>query len=180
MSQSNSETVDLRSKIGPYSNHFDPYIKLVEGDNIKTALTDQSEKAKAFLNSISEEKSLYKYEESKWTIKEVLQHIIDAERVFTYRALAFARKDANHLPSFDENRYAANSHANRRNWKELIEEFLVVRKTTEMLFDSFSGEDLKSVGTASNSEISVLALGYTTVGHAAHHFNLIRERYLGA
>lgn len=178
MNQENTETINPRSKIGPYSSHFYDYIKLVEEDDIKTALVDQKLKAAVFLNSIAEDKSLYKYAEGKWTIKEVLQHIIDAERVFAYRALAFARKDKNSLPSFDENGYAANSHAHNRSWQELIEEFLTVRKSTEMLFNSFTEEDLKSTGIASNSEISVLAMGYTTVGHATHHINIIRERYL--
>ncbi len=174
----NSETISLRSKIGPFSDHFENYIKLVDEENITAALKDQADKAQTFLNSINEEKSFYKYAEGKWSIKEVLQHIIDAERVFTYRALAFARKDINNLPSFDENSYAANSHADKRSWKELIEEFLAVRKSTEMLFKSFTEDNLRSKGFASGSEISVLALEYITVGHAKHHINLIKERYL--
>jgi len=179
MNQPDTETLNLRAKIGPYSGHFHDYIKLVEEDDFRIALKKQTSKAVVVFNSITQDKSLYKYAEGKWTIKEVLQHIIDAERVFSYRALAFARKDVNHLPSFDENRYAANSHANNRSWQELIEEFLAVRKSTQMLFNSFTEEDLKSSGIASNSEISVMALGYTTVGHAAHHINIIRERYNG-
>lgn len=179
MSQEYSETINRRPEIGPYSTHFHDYIKLVEEDNITTALKNQTPAAQKFFNSITEEKSLYKYAEEKWTIKEALQHIIDAERVFTYRALAFARKDQNHLPSFDENSYAANSHANSRSWKDLIEEYLAVRKSTEMLFNSFTEEDLKSTGIASNNEISVMALGFTIAGHTAHHINILKERYLG-
>jgi hypothetical protein len=178
MNPENSETVSLRSKIGPYSDHFETYVKLVDEKNINASLKDQADEAETFFNSISEEKSFFKYAEGKWTIKEVLQHIIDAERVFAYRALAFARKDKNNLSSFDENSYAANSHADKRSWKELIEEFSAVRKSSEMLFNSFTEDDLRSTGIASGSEISVLALGYVTVGHAKHHINLIKERYL--
>lgn len=177
MNPENSD-IYLNTKLGTYPSHFDPYIKLVEEDNIKTALKNQTTKAEKLFNTITEEQSLYKYAEGKWTIKEVLQHIIDAERVFTYRAMAFARKDKNSLPSFDENGYAKNSNANNRSWQKLIEGFLAVRKATEMLFNSFTEESLISTGIASNSKISVMALGYTTVGHAIHHINIVGERYL--
>ena len=161
-----------------YPAYFNTYIKLVQEDDVKSALKNQTPAAEKFFNSISEEKSLFKYAEGKWTIKEVLQHLIDAERIFGYRALAFARKDKNILPSFEENAYAAHSHANNRRWKELIEEFIAVRKSTEILFNSFTEEDLNTSGKASDYEITVLALGFTTAGHAAHHLNIIRERYL--
>lgn len=166
------------SKNETYPSHFHTYIKLVEKEDLNSALKNQTYEAEKCFNTITEEQSLYKYAEEKWTIKEVLQHIIDAERIFTYRALAFARKDENILPSFDENNYAANSNANNRNWNELIEEFLTVRKSTEMLFNSFTPENLSTIGKASGYDISVSALAYTTVGHAAHHINIIRERYI--
>ena len=176
--QENSETADLKSKIGPYSNHFHNYIKLVEENDFRIGLRDQGAKAAAFFKSIPEEKLNYKYAAGKWTIKEVLQHILDAERVFNYRALAFARKEKAPLPSFDENNYTANSHADTRSGTELIEEFIALRKSTEMLFNSFTDEDLNSTGIASGNQISVHAIGYITVGHVLHHINIIRERYL--
>ena len=185
MNYENSDTANLpgrnpgsNPKLGIYPPHFGTYIKWVQEDTIITALGNQLPKAEKFFSSITEDQSLYQYAEGKWTIKEVLQHIIDAERIFSYRALAIARKDKNVLPSFDENEYAANAHANNRNWKEMIEEFVAVRKTTEILYHSFTEEDLKTSGRASDYEITVLALGYTTVGHASHHINIIRERYL--
>jgi hypothetical protein len=92
--------------------------------------------------------------------------------------LTFARKDRNTLPSFDENNYAANSNANNRAWQELVEEFMALRKSTELLFNSFTKENLNSIGKASDYTITVLALGYITVGHVAHHMNIIRERYI--
>ncbi|HEV2831170.1 MAG TPA: DinB family protein, partial [Hanamia sp.] len=90
----------------------------------------------------------------------------------------FARKDNNTLPSFDENDYAANSNAENRAWKELIEEFMALRKSNELLFNSFTKENLNSIGKVSNYTITVLALGYVIVGHVAHHMNIIRERYI--
>lgn len=167
-----------RPSITTYPSYFNTYIKLVEEDDVKSALRNQNPRAENFFNSIAEEQSLYKYAEGKWTIKEVLQHLIDAERIFAYRALAFARKEKNILPSFDENEYAANSHANNRNWKELIQEFITIRRSTEILFNSFTEENLNTSGKASDYEITVLALGYTSVGHVQHHINIIRERYL--
>ena len=180
MQAENLSLEGLRSVTGPFDEHFYNYVKLVGKGNIRDLLEDQSEKTIAFFNSISSEKWLYRYAEGKWTLKEVLQHITDAERVFAYRALAFARKDSNSLPSFDENDYAANSNANEREWADLIEEFAAVRKSTVLLFKSFSDETLMNTGIASGKEISVLALGYISVGHLTHHLNIISEKYLGS
>lgn len=163
---------------GIYSPYFYKYIQLVENGDLCSVLKAQVAGSKQFFYSISEEKSYYQYAEGKWSIKEVLQHITDSERVFAYRALAFARKDANILPSMDENTYAANSNANNRKWEELISEFESVRDATIQLYDSFSNEQLDSTGRASNYEMNARALGYTIAGHAAHHINLIRDRYL--
>ena len=167
--------MNAKALIAP--SHFYNYIKLVEEADIKTALKNETGSAVKYFNSITEEHALHKYAEGKWTIKEVLQHIIDAERIFSYRALALARKDKNSLPSFDEKEYAENANGNSRSWKELVEEFVAVRKATEILFDSFTEEHLHATGIAGNSEISVVALGYTTVGHTLHHINILKERY---
>jgi hypothetical protein len=166
------------SKIGVYSPHFYDYIKLVENEDLKPVLKDQLKESEDFFNSIPEYKHIYKYGENKWTIKEAIQHIIDTERVFGYRALAFARKDIHTLPSMDENDYAKNSNANKRNWQELVDEFIVVRNSTISLYDSFSSEQLDAVGKASDYEMSVKAMGYTIAGHLAHHVNILKERYL--
>ena len=120
----------------------------------------------------------YRYADGKWTIKEVLQHIIDGERVFDYRALCFARKDPSPLPGFDENIFAANSKTDKRKWDELVEEFKVVRKGSEILFGSFDDEQLNMEGVANNHKNYVLAFGYVVVGHSLHHVRIIKERYL--
>jgi uncharacterized damage-inducible protein DinB len=167
-----------RPAMDTYPSHFEPYVKLVSEEDLKSALKNQSSEAENFFKTISEEQSFHRYAEGKWTLKEVLQHIIDAERVFTYRALAFARGDKNNLPSFDENGYAANSRANERSWQDLISEFSANRKSSEMLFNSFSEEVLDNSGSSNNHPVTVRALGYITVGHLTHHLNIIKERYL--
>jgi exoribonuclease II len=162
-----------------YPEYFQRYIKQVKEDDLKLAFKNQMPAAEIFFQSINEEFSKKKYAEGKWTIKEVLQHIIDAERVFSYRAMCFARKEQHILPSFDENGYALNSNANNRDWNELIEEFAATRKSTEYLFNSFTDEALNTVGKASDYTITVTAVGFVTVGHVNHHIRIIQERYIG-
>ena len=121
---------------------------------------------------------MHTYAEGKWTIKELLQHIIDAERIFDYRALCIARKEMNSLPSFDENAYAENSYANTRDWLSLATEFLNLRKSTQDLYASFSAEMLWHKGVANGKIITPLSLGFITAGHFNHHKKIIEERYL--
>src|SRR5690606_40108636 len=117
---------------------------------------------------IPDEKYDLKSSPEKWTIKGVIQHMIDAERIFCYRALCFARKDTTPLPGFDENEYADTSMADTRNWDDLKMEFLAVRKSSEWLFKSFNEDQLMSSGISNNSSIYVLGIGYIIVGHVAH------------
>lgn len=168
----------MRPLPSTYSDHLAHYVNIVESDDFLSALKEQSNNFENLLNSISEEKSIFKYGEDKWTIKEVLLHLSDAERVFGYRALAIARGEKSALPNFDENSYAVFSHANNRLWSDLVQEFLAVRKSTEALLHSFSEKDLNQIGTASGSPISVLGLCFIIVGHAAHHLNILHDRYL--
>lgn len=170
----------MRPLPSDFSDHFAHYVNMVEGDDFLSSLKNQNRDLEVLLPSITEEKSTFKYGENKWTIKEVLLHLSDAERVFTYRALAIARGEKNPLPNFDENSYAINSHANNREWRDLVQEFFATRKTTEALFNSFSNEDLLQSGTASGSPVSVLALCFILVGHATHHIKILHERYLVA
>jgi DinB superfamily len=107
-----------------------------------------------------------------------LQHVIDAERIFTYRALRFARKDHTPLPGFDENVFAENAKADKRDWYELLEEFKVVRKAPEYLFNSFDKDQLEATGLANNSPTYVLGIGFLLIGHSLHHQRIIEERYL--
>jgi uncharacterized damage-inducible protein DinB len=166
----------------PNENDFAPYygryIAQVNEEDITNAISNQDNIIESFLKSISADKWNYAYAEGKWTVKELVQHIIDAERIFAYRALRIARKDETPLPGFDENTYAPVSEAGRRSSSELIEEFLAVRKSTELLFKSFTDEMLQQRGTASNQPVTPNALGFITVGHFYHHKNILEERYL--
>ncbi|HUR65295.1 MAG TPA: DinB family protein [Chitinophagaceae bacterium] len=159
------------------ADYFHTYTNKVPENDLSTAFKNQSTLLNPFFKNIPEEKIDYRYAEGKWTVKEMLQHLIDAERVFAYRALCFARKDSTPLPSFDENLYADNSQADKRDWNEMLEEFWAVRKTTEMLFNSFDDEQLDSSGIASNNKHYVLGLGYIIVGHVNHHVGVLKERY---
>jgi hypothetical protein len=164
--------------IGAYPSHFNKYISLVENEGLNSILQKQAAESEKFFSAIPQDKWLYKYAENKWTIKEVLQHITDTERVFSFRALVFARKDPNVFPSFDENEYAKNSNATEKNPEELIQEFLGVRKSTQLLFKGFSEKQLEAIGKASSYEMSVAAVGYMIAGHVLHHLNILQERYL--
>ena len=166
------------NSIGVFPPHFDKYISLVKNEVLNSILEKQLMKIENFFSSIPEDKWLYKYEENKWTIKEVLQHITDTERVFNFRAFVFARKDPNTFPSFNENDYAKNSNANNKSGQDLIHEFVAVRRSTQLLFKGFSESQLMAVGKASSYEMSVSAMGYLIAGHLAHHLNILKERYL--
>ena len=157
---------------------FHRYIAQVEGDDLLPALTQQHSSFIQFLEKLPADKRDYRYGPDKWTIKEVLQHIIDAERVFLYRALCIARGEQQSLPGFDENEYAANSKAHNRNWNDLLEEFKAVRRSSEILFASFDNEQLEAAGISNKNPIYVLAIGFIIAGHVTHHLNVIKERYL--
>lgn len=154
------------------------YIKCVEEDDLMDALRKQTPHFLSFLESIPVEKREYSYATEKWTIKTVLQHIIDAERIFIYRALCFARKDTTSLPGFDEKTYANNSNADKRDWDGMVEEFKAVRKSTALLFGSLTEEQLQAAGIANGNSVYVEGIGFIIVGHAKHHENVIIERYL--
>lgn len=154
------------------------YINQVPENDLMEAFRKESSSFINFFEAITPSKYDYRYAEGKWTIKEVLQHIIDAERVFIYRALCFARKDATPLPSFDEDMFAKNAKTSSRNWNDLLEEFKAVRRSSEFLFASFDKEQLESAGTASNHSNYVLGMGYIVIGHSVHHKNVVKERYL--
>jgi hypothetical protein len=167
-----------RPELSRVFHYYHRYINQVKEDDLMTAFRNQSDSFARFLESIPADKRNYAYAEGKWTIQEVLQHIIDAERVFAYRALCIARQDKTPLPSFEENDYAANSKADKRKWDDLVEEFKTVRRSSEILFGSFDEQQLNSDGIASNNPVYVLGIGYVLIGHVEHHVNVMKERYL--
>lgn len=131
-----------------------------------------------FVQDIPMDKFDYRYAEGKWTVKDIIQHLIDAERIFAYRALRFARNDSTDLPGFEENDYVDEAHANSRSIMELLTELSSVRHASLLLFKTFSDEQLLRVGTANSNKMSVRALGFIIIGHQNHHQRVFEERYL--
>jgi uncharacterized damage-inducible protein DinB len=171
--------MSTRPQLAEHEPYWSRYIDLVTEDDLFTALDANQNSTDRTLSSISEEKAAYRYAPGKWSIKEMLNHLIDAERVFAYRALAIARGDQQSLPGFDENPYAEASDADRRPFAEIYAEWKAVRAATLALFRSFSDEAWARIGTANSKRISVRALAYVTAGHERHHMKVLRERYLG-
>ena len=154
------------------------YINTVKEDELVSGLKSSTKGLFDLLKSIPPEKHDHRYAEGKWTIKEVVQHMIDGERVFSYRALRFARKDDTPLPGFDENLFTQTSKADKRSWNDLIEEFAALRRSTEIMFASFDNEQMEQSGIASENSTYVLGIGYILAGHVNHHCQIIKERYL--
>lgn len=162
-----------------YPEYFGNYITKVEIDDLIEALEENLDNFSNFIqNLVPESKYEFRYQPEKWSIKEIVQHIIDAERIFAYRALRFARFDATPLPGFEENDYVPVSKSDDRTMEDLIREFVLVRKSTIVLFESFTGEMLMNTGTASGKVSSVRAIGFVISGHCIHHQQVIKERYL--
>lgn len=163
-----------------YAPYYAQYIKSIEqkGKSIIESLIDSQKDFDITLRAVSKEKEDYAYAEGKWTLKEVIQHIIDTERVFCYRALCFARNDKTELPGFDQDFFVVNDNSNERDYNDLLDEMDILRKGTILLFKSFTDESLLRIGVGSGNKMSVRALGYLFSGHQEHHLNVIKERYL--
>ena len=168
----------LTRKDGIGSPAFLNYISQAPDDDLMTALQENTKRFRKLMKKIPRKKIDYAYADGKWTIREMIQHIIDAERVFCYRAISFARKDKNPLPGFEENEWAAESKAKERRWKDLINEFDFLRASTLFMFASFDEDQLRGEGIASNYKSNVVGLGFVIAGHVEHHMKVIRERYL--
>lgn len=163
-----------------YASFYAKYIEaLVNNDkSIIENLEGTYKNAFEILTNIPKEKQLYSYAKDKWTIKQLIQHFIDAERVLSYRALRFARRDATDLAGFEEDEYVKYSNGNDRDYADLLEEFSTVRKSTIQLFRSFDENALPRIGSANGTIVSVRALGYIISGHLKHHLNIIMSRYI--
>lgn len=164
--------------INEYADFYKSYIQALEDVELIEELEISLHDFIRFVQNIPMDKFDYRYVEGKWTIKEIIQHLIDSERVFSYRALRISRNDKTPLPGFDENEYVANSNGNKRNLQGLLTELAVVRQATLSLFNSFSQEQLQHVGIVSENEISVRAIGFIIIGHQKHHQKIFAERYL--
>ena len=167
----------------PDATEFHPYygryIEKVPDGPIVDVLTSGMEETLSLLRSIPEARADHRYADGKWSIKEVVGHVIDAERVFTYRALRFGRKDTTPLASFEQDDYIPAGNFGARTLRDLTDEYEAVRRATIELFRHFDESQLSLRGTAADNPVSVRALGYITAGHEIHHRAILRERYLG-
>jgi hypothetical protein len=160
------------------ASYYFKYIDLVTTDDIVPAFETQMGEMLQFLSGISEEQSLHAYAPGKWTIREVLNHVNDGERVFSARAFWFARGYTDALPSFEQDVAVQMAQANNTSWADLVEEFKYVRLGTISFFKSLPDEAWERTGVASDNLVSVRALAYIMAGHVAHHIGVLREKYL--
>ena len=158
--------------------YYGKYIDLVPENDAIAALESQLEDGLALLRAIPEAKGDHRYAPDKWTIKEVVGHIIDGERVFAYRALRFARKDTTPLPGFDQDEYVPAGEFGRRTLKDLVDEWELLRRANVAMFRGFEPEAWTRAGTANDSPMSVRALAYVIAGHGRHHSAILESRYL--
>lgn len=161
-----------------FNPYYSAYIDKIASNTILEVLKIGLDKSLALYLSIPEDKWNFSYAEGKWSIKEIVQHLLDSERVFAYRALCIARREGNELPGYDHDDYVSNSNANSRTKESLIEEYKTVRKSTILLFETFGDDTLLQIGIANGNPMSVRALGYVIAGHEQHHNSVIKERYL--
>lgn len=168
-----------RPQPSEYHSFYTGYIQLVPEGNFLQLLTENSLEVKSFFSSLKKEKHDYRYQPGKWTIKQMLLHMADTERVFSYRALTVARGDVHaNLPNMDEKLFAAHASVAGRTVEDLLHEWAVVREATTLLFGYMSEEQSILQGKVIGHAITPRALGYVIVGHAMHHMNVVRQKYL--
>ena len=162
-----------------YPVFFTPYIEVLDGtSSLLQNLEASLEYFEQVLYEVDEEKYEFRYAEGKWTLKEVVQHLIDVERVFVYRSLRFSRKDKIPVMGFEENSYVSNYEINKRDFNTMLDEFCLLRRSTILMFQDFDDEILDLQGSVEGNLISVRALGFICSGHVLHHLKIITERYL--
>jgi hypothetical protein len=162
-----------------YNDYYKRYIEKVSNNvDLKIGLEDDKKMVIDFFTSVPKDKLTYKYAPEKWTVKEILQHIIDTERIFIHRLFRISRKDTTPLPGYEQDDYINPSEANNKSLEELIHEFTVTRLYSINIINSISDENLNNMGTASNSKMSARACGFLLLGHSIWHINVIKERYL--
>ena len=167
----------MRPTAGEYPEYFDRYVSLVYEHDIVALLNAQASSVHAALSGLSDARAGSRYADGKWSVRELLGHIVDTERVFAYRALAIARGETFSLPSFDENAYAANSRHDRYPIDELAEEFATLRRANVLFFMHLDEAGLRRTGTVNGQPMSVLALAFIMAGHVRHHARICSERY---
>lgn len=167
-----------RPEASEYAPYYDTYVSKVPDGNILQVLSSQIDETMALLGTLSEEHADYRYAPGKWSIKEVIGHMSDTERVFAYRALRFSRNDTTPLPGFEQEPFTEAANFSDRTLTDLLDEFRTVRQSTIHLFTGMSEAMMMRTGTASQAAISVRALAYLIAGHERHHVGILRARYL--
>jgi hypothetical protein len=168
----------MRPNKTEYAAYYETYVSLVEETDIISAMKNQADELREIFSQMSGEKGLYRYATGKWSIKELLGHLIDGERVFAYRALRFARADKTELAGFDQDPYIENANFDSVKLQDLLEELLSLRNANMLFFNNLSEEAWNRTGVASENEISVRAVAYILVGHIRHHVKILKEKYL--
>lgn len=161
-----------------YAPYHQQYVSLVGEDDVLAVLSSQAEELRRLLSGVSEEKGDFAYSEGKWTLKQQLGHVIDAERIFGYRAFRISRGDETPLAGFDQDLYITRGGHNEIETADLIEEFDLTRRANLAFFKKLGSSEFERMGTASNTMVSVRALAFIMAGHARHHFGILREHYL--
>lgn len=161
-----------------YGDFYAGYIEVLGNVDLLEEMRERKLEFEGLIDGLSDEQLTYRYAPGKWTIGEVILHIIDAERVFQYRALRFGRGDTVTLPGYDQDLFVESSDSEKRTLDSLKSEFLAVREASLTLFESFSDHVLGNIGVASGSEVSVRALGFMISGHQKHHEQILKQRYL--
>ena len=162
-----------------YNPYFQRYIDHVKDGDFFQLFRENTEATVAFFAALPPEKHAYRYAENKWTIKQMLLHILDTERIFMYRALVCARGDREtQLQSYDENFYADNAPATNRSMESLLEEFKTLRRSSEIFFETLSAEESQRTAAVGERLLSARAVGYIFIGHVLHHIGVVKERYL--
>jgi hypothetical protein len=169
-----------RPQTGEFASYYQRYIDLATEDDVVAALDAQSHETATLLGGISEQQAANRYEPGKWSVKQLVGHIIDSERIFAYRALCFARGETTPLPGFEQEPYVVNAASDDRPMADLAEELTAVRKANVMMLRALPSEAWSRIGTASDNAITVRALAFIILGHDRHHLRILRERYLGA
>ncbi len=160
-----------------YAPYYATYVSLVDGDDILAALESQLGEVARAVASVPAAREQYRYAPGKWSVREVLGHILDSERVFGFRAFCISRGEKAPLPSFDENMYVERSHYNESSLADLASAISAIRKSNLGFFRRLDEEQWREIGRASGHAVSVRALAWILVGHARHHLNVLRERY---
>lgn len=167
----------MRPSPSDYSPFSETYVSLVETGDVRAMLKDSLKPMGHFLHTIPLDKADYAYAAGKWTVKQVLQHCIDTEKVFAYRAMCIARGEQQPLPGFDQDQYADNADVSKCSLEGLKEELLLTRTASVLLFENLRDEDLNKRGTASNHPVTALSYGYILIGHWRHHEKIFKEKY---